>query len=88
MIFGCDRLEAQATAPESATQITSSEQASGYDIPPLPEPGFDLERYERDLKTLSSDEFEGRAPGARGERRDLHSCPTRRSSDLVRAGSA
>ena len=68
MIVGCDRLEAQATAPEAATQTTSYEQASGYDIPPLPEPGFDLERYERDLKTLSSDEFEGRAPGARGER--------------------
>jgi len=68
MIVGCDRTEAQSTAAEGAAQTLSATEASAYDIPAVPEPGFDLERYTSDLKTLSSDEFEGRAPGARGER--------------------
>jgi len=37
-------------------------------LPMLPEPGFSTERYVEDVRILSADEFEGRAPGSRGER--------------------
>ena len=68
VVVGCDRPEPEAPASDPAASTAPSAQASGYDIPALPEPGFDLERYSNDLQTLASDEFEGRAPGSRGER--------------------
>ena len=67
-ISGCDRPEPVAPEPEPTAPEPAVEESSGYAIPALPAPGFDLERYSRDLQTLASDEFEGRAPGSRGER--------------------
>ena len=64
LLGGCD----QAPEPDAGAQAPAAEKASDYDIPAPPEPGFDAERYSKDLQTLASDEFEGRAPGSRGER--------------------
>ena len=68
MLAGCDQPEPEAPEPDAASQTPAAEKASDYEIPALPEPGFNLERYSNDLQTLASDEFEGRAPGSRGER--------------------
>jgi hypothetical protein len=42
------------------------------ELPAIPGDGIDAERYAEHLKILSSDEFEGRAPGTRGERLTLN----------------
>jgi len=42
--------------------------AAVADLPPVPGDGIDPERYGQHVATLASDEFEGRAPGTRGER--------------------
>ena len=68
MLAGCDRPEPEAPEPDAAAQAPAADKASGYEIPALPEPGFNLKGYSNDLQTLASDEFEGRAPGSRGER--------------------
>ncbi|MBS3747761.1 MAG: M28 family peptidase [Wenzhouxiangellaceae bacterium] len=67
-LAGCDRPEPIAPEPDAAAQAPVVEETPGYDIPSLPASDFDLERYTRDLRTLASDDFEGRAPGSRGER--------------------
>ncbi|MFU8878049.1 MAG: M28 family metallopeptidase [Wenzhouxiangellaceae bacterium] len=54
--------------PEPPAAPATEPSAEVSEIPALPASGFDIERYARDLETLSSDEFEGRAPGSRGER--------------------
>jgi len=68
---GCDRPEPEPPEPSQPAATDRSPGAAedpAYAIPALPERGFDLERYSNELETLASDEFEGRAPGARGER--------------------
>lgn len=65
---GCDRPEPVAPEPETAAPAPAAEESAGYAIPALPTPGFDIERYSKELQTLASDDFEGRAPGSRGER--------------------
>jgi len=67
-VAGCDRPEPTEPESQAAEQKTVAEEAAGYDIPELPDRDFDIERYDEDLRALSSDEFEGRAPGSRGER--------------------
>lgn len=42
--------------------------ASWAELPPVPGDGIDPARYGQFMATLASDEFEGRAPGTRGER--------------------
>jgi len=66
---GCDRSSDPAAADESAAEAAGAgqAQAASLNIPPLPGDGFDTNRFVADLKILSSDEFEGRAPGSRGE---------------------
>ncbi|MDT8450225.1 MAG: M28 family metallopeptidase [Wenzhouxiangellaceae bacterium] len=67
VLAGCkSEPPAEPEAPSGEAAVV--EQPSGMQIPALPGAGFDLERYREDLKTLASDEFEGRAPGSRGER--------------------
>ena len=68
---GCDRPEPVAPEPSASAQapaVEESSKSSTIAIPALPTPGFDIERYSNDLQTLASDDFEGRAPGSRGER--------------------
>ncbi len=60
--------EAPEPASEPQFEAQAETRAEAGDLPPLPAVGFDTERYARDLGRLSSDEFEGRAPGSRGER--------------------
>jgi Zn-dependent M28 family amino/carboxypeptidase len=56
-------------APEEASIVTESAASS---LPEVPGDGIDTERYAAHLATLASDEFEGRAPGTRGERLTLN----------------
>ena len=65
---GCgDRSATQPEAASGGSPVPAAE-APVMQIPTPPGEGFDIERYAEDLKTLASDEFEGRAPGSRGER--------------------
>jgi Zn-dependent M28 family amino/carboxypeptidase len=75
-LTACDRgagpePEPQAVdTPEAAVEEPMAEttEAAGIELPEPPASGFETERFVEDLRTLSSDEFEGRAPGSRGER--------------------
>ena len=67
-LAGCERQDEQPVAETGpASAEPTAEVSSPYDIPEVPEPGFDTDRFVEDMKTLASDEFEGRAPGSRGE---------------------
>ncbi len=74
LLTGCDRTPPAepAPAPDAAETAAAANETGdrngGIELPEPPESGFVTERYVEDLKTLSSDEFEGRAPGSRGER--------------------
>jgi Zn-dependent M28 family amino/carboxypeptidase len=61
---------AESPAERSATATGGEQPAleSTHDIPPVPEPGFDTERFAEQLRLMASNDFEGRAPGTRGER--------------------
>jgi hypothetical protein len=55
--------------PAAEAAVESSATAAAAPTLAAPSPrAFDIESYARDLETLSSDAFEGRAPGSRGER--------------------
>jgi len=64
----------EAADAEAGTQLaeTASESTQlAEDVQPLPEvpgDGVDTERYAGHVATLASDEFQGRAPGTKGER--------------------
>jgi Zn-dependent M28 family amino/carboxypeptidase len=49
---------------EQAEQVDQAES----DLPEVPGDGIDVELYRNHVRTLASDEFEGRAPGTRGDR--------------------
>ena len=77
LVAACDRPASDAGTAAEQTATAESQAGSGapteavestHEIPPVPEPGFDTERFVADMRTLASDEFEGRAPGSRGER--------------------
>lgn len=60
--------EPEPTRPtSSAAELVGAPQSAAALAPPPARP-FDVERFIADLKTLASDDFEGRAPGSRGER--------------------
>jgi len=61
-------LEGVAVEDRTAPDDAVADAPSKMQIPALPERGFDIDRYVENLETLSSDRFEGRAPGSRGER--------------------
>lgn len=81
LLTACDRTPPDEPAPAADTAATAdstreaaadaageSSGDSGIELPEPPESGFVTDRFVEDLETLSSDEFEGRAPGSRGER--------------------
>ncbi len=75
-LAACDRPEPEAEptadsgTAEPALEPASPDQpeAPAWGVPPVPGSGFDTGRFVADMQTLSSDDFEGRAPGSRGER--------------------
>ncbi len=81
LLTACDRTPPDEPAPaaDAAATADSTREAAtdaagessgdaGIELPEPPDSGFVTDRFVEDLKTLSSDEFEGRAPGSRGER--------------------
>ena len=72
MLAGCDRGPAPEPAPEPEAAADTAPDAaaedSGMDLPEPPPGGFDTEQFVEDMRILSSDEYEGRAPGSRGGR--------------------
>src|SRR6056297_449045 len=58
-------------AAESVADPTESEAQQGVDLAAVPGDGVDKEHYREHVQTLASNEFEGRAPGTRGERLTL-----------------
>ncbi len=81
LLTACDRTppdepapaaDAAATADSTSDAATDNAGEAGdggsIELPEPPESGFVTDRFVEDLKTLSSDDFEGRAPGSRGER--------------------
>jgi len=73
LIAGCGDSPTEAGSADRDADVAQVEQAApeilaDYAIPTPPAQGFETPRFVADMKTLSSDEFEGRAPGSRGER--------------------
>jgi len=65
--------QSSASEPPAASQSASAaEDAPESALPEVPGDGIDIARYTEHLSTLSSNEFEGRAPGSRGERLTLN----------------
>ncbi len=65
--------QSTASEPPAASQSASTaEDAPESALPEVPGDGIDIARYTEHLSTLSSNEFEGRAPGSRGERLTLN----------------
>ncbi len=73
-LAGCQQSQPPADEAQSAadnrSSVTESVTAES-NLPAIPGGGIDPERYAEHLSTLASDEFEGRAPGSRGERLTL-----------------
>ncbi len=67
LLSGCQ----QADEPSQPATAARAPSAGPSELPTLPGPGVDAQRYAEHLATLASDEFEGRAPGTRGERLTL-----------------
>jgi Zn-dependent M28 family amino/carboxypeptidase len=78
ILAGCQSADEPAIdvsepAPTPAVETEAEAvQESAAELPAVPGDGIDAERYAEHLATLSSDEFEGRAPGTRGERLTLN----------------
>ncbi|GAB4180136.1 MAG: M28 family metallopeptidase [Wenzhouxiangellaceae bacterium] len=76
LIFGvlalataCQQQGSAPGQPESGeTEAGQATKEAAFDLADAPRHAFDVDRFSRDLQTLASDEFEGRAPGSRGER--------------------
>lgn len=62
--------DSSQTADQAEQAETSAETANGEEaeLPTVPEPGLEPERFAEHVATLASDEFQGRAPGTRGGR--------------------
>ncbi|MFU8833213.1 MAG: M28 family metallopeptidase [Wenzhouxiangella sp.] len=59
-------------ADEGGSAVVERPAVDASGLPEVPAGGIDAERYAAHLATLASDEFEGRAPGTRGERLTLN----------------
>ncbi|AKS41057.1 M28 family metallopeptidase [Wenzhouxiangella marina] len=57
--------------PTPAPEVVEVVETVASALPPIPGDGIDVDRYAEHLRILASDEFEGRAPGTRGERLTL-----------------
>lgn len=76
LLTGCQQADDPAEtvaglAGDAAVTEPTEQAADDDDLPPVPGAGIDPDRYAGHLATLASDEFEGRAPGTRGERLTL-----------------
>ncbi len=74
VLAGCQQADSPADEAEMMVESepTVTEAAEPEpELPAIPGDGIDPERYAEHLSTLASDEFEGRAPGSRGERLTL-----------------
>ncbi|WP_153914327.1 M28 family metallopeptidase [Shewanella sp. TC10] len=60
-----------ACSPQSAKEQTSNPSSVTADSTSSSQVTFDEARFRKDIKTLSSDEFEGRAPTTKGEKLTL-----------------
>ena len=71
-LIACQQVD-EPTSATSVAEPTAPEVIASADaeLPAVPGVGVDAERYAGHLATLASDEFEGRAPGTRGERLTL-----------------
>jgi Zn-dependent M28 family amino/carboxypeptidase len=76
VLVGCQNSESPGTdssspAPAAPVAETPMASDSGPSMPEVPGEGIDTSRYAAHLQALSSNDFEGRAPGTRGERLTL-----------------
>jgi Zn-dependent M28 family amino/carboxypeptidase len=63
--------EQVSSAGQSESSAAPNETAEGQaenQLPNVPEPGIEAERFAEHVATLASDEYQGRAPGTRGGR--------------------
>ncbi len=74
VLTGCQGPDEGSQQPEAMTEAdTLAEEAvdrgeAVRELPEVPGEGIDSELYREHVRTLASDEFEGRAPGTRGDR--------------------
>ncbi len=69
VLVGCQPADEPAEPAEPASEVAESAlDAVPRAMPELPAGSMQMERYGENVATLASDEFEGRAPGSRGER--------------------
>ena len=71
-LTGCQPAEEVAPASEPTYEAPAASPVVASELPEVPGDGIDIDRYAAHLATLASDEFEGRAPGTRGERLTLN----------------
>ncbi len=71
LLAGCGA-DAPPESPSQSPEVVAVAESGAADadrtLAPAPERSFDTRAFASDLETLSSDAFEGRAPGSRGER--------------------
>ncbi len=70
VLVACQAPETPVVPEQTATEATVDNGLRA--LPEVPEGGIDADRYAAHLQVLASDEFEGRAPGTRGERLTLN----------------
>ncbi|WP_376691198.1 M28 family peptidase [Wenzhouxiangella sp. EGI_FJ10409] len=64
-----EETEATQSQPDGDEVETASEGEQDVStLPEVPGDGIDIQRYERHVQTLASDDYQGRAPGTRGGR--------------------
>ncbi len=70
LLAACQSQDTSAPVPAESAPSVAAEPAARAEaaIPPIPDGGVDVDFFATHLQTLSSDAFEGRAPGTRGER--------------------
>jgi len=71
-LVGCQAGEEAGTAYDADQPAVQADELQAAELPAVPAGGIDVERYSAHVARLASDEFEGRAPGTRGERLTLN----------------
>jgi len=76
VLVGCQNAESPESdtlppAPEPSTVEAPMASESSPSLPEVPGDGIDVDRYGAHMQALASNDFEGRAPGTRGERLTL-----------------
>jgi Zn-dependent M28 family amino/carboxypeptidase len=68
LLVACQPADEPAEPSPELTDVETHPEPDERAVPEVPSGAIDADRYDRNVATLSSDEFEGRAPGTRGER--------------------